>query len=105
MTRELTEGCSDSSSAGVRCGLIGEIGCSWPLESFEKRAIVAAAGVQEALKWPSVSFHPGRDKNAPEEIVRIFLEAGGKAERTIMSHLESKYILHTVVHTSMHAGH
>ena len=56
---------------------------------FEKKAIEASAVVQEQLGC-AVSFHPGRHPDAPFDIMRIFLEAGGKADRTIMSHLESK---------------
>ena len=87
MMSELNEGCFDDRS--VQCGFIGEIGCSWPLHELERRAIRAAAQVQEAEKC-AVSFHPGRKSESPDEIMRIFLEAGGKAEKTIMSHLESK---------------
>lgn len=35
-----------------------------------------------------VSFHPGRDAKAPFEIVRIYMEAGGKPEKCVMSHVD-----------------
>lgn len=35
-----------------------------------------------------VSFHPGRDPQAPFEILRLYLEAGGKANKCVMSHLD-----------------
>lgn len=35
-----------------------------------------------------VSIHPGRDNKAPFELVRLFLEAGGKADKLIMSHVD-----------------
>lgn len=60
-----------------------------PCLEFERRAIEATAIAQEQLQCP-VSFHPGRDAEAPFEIVRIYLEAGGKAEKCVMSHLDSK---------------
>ena len=44
---------------------------------------------QEATGTP-VSFHPGRDPEAPFEIMRIFAEAGGNTKKSICSHLESK---------------
>ena len=31
---------------GVRCGVIGEIGCSYPLRDVEKKALQAAATAQ-----------------------------------------------------------
>lgn len=41
-----------------------------------------------------VSFHPGRDAKAPYEIMRLYLEAGGKANKCVMSHLERKFIIY-----------
>jgi len=35
-----------------------------------------------------VIIHPGRDREAPFEIMRLFQEAGGIAAKTIMSHLD-----------------
>ena len=43
MVREIEVGIGDS---GVRCGVIGEIGCSYPLKDSEKRALQAAAMAQ-----------------------------------------------------------
>lgn len=62
------------------------------LIDFERRAIVAAGEVQSLLHC-AVSFHPGRDPQAPFEIMRIFLEAGGDKRRTVMSHLDRKLYL------------
>ena len=58
-------------------------------EEFEKRVIMATGEIQEVLKC-GVSFHPGRDAKAPFEIVRMYLEAGGRAEKCVMSHLDRK---------------
>ena len=44
MVREIEVGIDGSS--GVRCGVIGEIGCSYPLMDVEKRALQAAASAQ-----------------------------------------------------------
>ncbi len=44
--------------------------------------------MQSALKC-GVSFHPGRESSkAPFEIMRIYLEAGGAADKAVMSHLD-----------------
>lgn len=43
MVKEIEVGIGDS---GVRCGVIGEIGCSYPLKDSEKRALQAAALAQ-----------------------------------------------------------
>lgn len=53
--------------------------------------IKAAGEVQEQIGC-GVSFHPHRDKKAPFEIIRLYLEAGGKANKAVMSHMDSKSI-------------
>ncbi|KAK2722433.1 hypothetical protein QYM36_002837 [Artemia franciscana] len=85
MTAEILSGCIDADD--VKCGLIGEIGCSWPLHDFEKKVIEATALVQSELGCP-VSFHPGRNPESPFEIIRIFQEAGGDVSKVAMSHLD-----------------
>jgi phosphotriesterase-related protein len=73
---------------GTKCGIIGEIGSCWPIEQFERRSLEAAAAVQSEYPSIPVSIHPGRNKKAPFEIMRIFLEAGGNAAKTVMCHLD-----------------
>ncbi|XP_020712063.2 phosphotriesterase-related protein [Athalia rosae] len=85
MLREMTLECE--GSPGVKTGFIGEVGSSWPICDFEKKAIQATAEVQAQLGCP-VSFHPGRNSKAPFEIIRLYLEAGGAVEKAIMSHLD-----------------
>lgn len=38
-------------------------------------------------------FHPGRDDKAPEEIFRVYTEAGGDVKKMVMGHLDSNYAL------------
>ena len=47
MVREIEVGIDGSS--GVRCGVIGEIGCSYPLMDVEKKALQAAATAQTKI--------------------------------------------------------
>jgi len=84
MRTEIEEGCEGTE---LKCGAMGELGCSWPLTADEKKVLQAAALVQSGNDAP-VIIHPGRDSEAPFEIVRIFQEAGGKTGRTVMSHLD-----------------
>ncbi|KOB77174.1 Phosphotriesterase-like protein, partial [Operophtera brumata] len=79
MLRELTEGCIDC--VDVKAGFMGEIA------NFERRAISAAGELQERLGC-GVSFHPHREPQAPFEIMRFYLEAGGRADKAVMSHLD-----------------
>lgn len=44
LVREIVDGIGDS---GVRCGLIGEVGCSSPLTDCERKSLQAAAIAQQ----------------------------------------------------------
>ncbi|XP_070167606.1 phosphotriesterase-related protein-like isoform X1 [Polyergus mexicanus] len=92
MYRELEESCVGCPNGlEVKAGFIGEVGSTWPIEDFEKRAISATGELQAQLHC-SVSFHPGRDMSAPTEIMRIYQEAGGDPTRAIMSHIDRTLI-------------
>ncbi|XP_056375145.1 phosphotriesterase-related protein isoform X2 [Hyla sarda] len=71
----------------IKCGIIGEIGCSWPLSDSEKKILQATAEAQTQLGCP-VNIHPGRNSEAPFQIVRILQEAGADISKTVMSHLD-----------------
>nr|DBA25191.1 TPA: hypothetical protein GDO54_012749 [Pyxicephalus adspersus] len=71
----------------IKCGIIGEIGCSWPLTDSEKKVLQATAEAQTQLGCP-VNIHPGRNSDAPFQIVRILQEAGADVSKTVMSHLD-----------------
>ncbi|NXD15966.1 PTER protein, partial [Nothocercus nigrocapillus] len=71
----------------IKCGVVGEIGCSWPLTPSEQRVLQAAAQAQAQLGCP-VIVHPGRSSDAPFQIVRILQEAGADISKTVMCHLD-----------------
>ncbi|XP_046884260.1 phosphotriesterase-related protein [Hypomesus transpacificus] len=71
----------------IRCGVIGEIGTSWPITASETKVLQATAYAQTQLGCP-VIIHPGRNPAAPTEVVRILQEAGGDISKTVMSHLD-----------------
>ena len=84
MVKELTEGVNGTS---IKCGVIGEIGCSWPLTPVERKSLLAAAVAQSETRAPLI-IHPGRNEESPIEIVRILQEAGADIDKTVMSHLD-----------------
>lgn len=84
MVKELTEGVGDTS---IKCGVIGEIGCSYPLEPAEEKSLLAAAAAQSQTGAPLI-IHPGRNEPSPMEIVRILQEAGADINKTVISHLD-----------------
>ena len=71
----------------VRPGIIGEIGCSWPLEPSEERALHAAAIVQRATGL-SISLHPGRNRAAPALLLAVLGDAGADLRRVVIGHVE-----------------
>lgn len=72
---------------GIRPGIIGELGCSWPLEAAEERVLAAGAIAQRATGL-AMSIHPGRDRAAPAQIVGLLADAGADLSRVVMGHLD-----------------
>ena len=81
---ELTSGVGNT---GVKAGIIGELGCTWPLMDNERKVLVAAADAQRQT-GASILIHPGRDPAATFEIVDVLTEAGADISRVIMGHLD-----------------
>lgn len=95
-TKDIVEGANikldNGETVNVKCGFIGEVASDYPISDFERRAIVASAEVQSSIKC-GVGIHPGLPyADAPFEIVRIYLEAGGDASKCNMNHLDSLQI-------------
>ncbi len=81
---EVTDGVA---STGVRAGVIGEIGCSWPLTEKELKVLRAAAEAAKQTGAP-LMIHPGPGPEAPgghlEEIRRV----GLALSRVIVAHVD-----------------
>jgi len=84
IVREVTVGVGDT---GVRAGLIGEIGNTWPWAENEKKVVRAAVEAQRQTGAP-LMIHPGRDQAAPMQLVELIAKQGGDLRRTIMCHIE-----------------
>ncbi|CAH2282338.1 phosphotriesterase-related [Pelobates cultripes] len=84
LVKEVLEG---ADGTDIKCGIIGEIGCSWPLTESERKILQSTAEAQSQLGCP-VNIHPGRNSDAPFQILRILQEAGGDISKTVMSHLD-----------------
>jgi len=74
-------------NAGVCAGIIGEIGCTWPLVDNERKVLRAAARAQQITGAP-LNIHPGRNPSAPFEIVDILRDAGADISHTVISHID-----------------
>ncbi len=84
MIADLTVGVGET---GVRAGIIGELGCSWPLTANEHKVLRAGARAQRAT-GAAITIHPGRDETAPREILDVLAAAGADLGRVIMGHLD-----------------
>ena len=89
---ELTQEIIDQVRVGcwgtdVCAGIIGEIGCMWPLRPFERK-VLKAAGLAQQETGASINVHPGRHKEAPLEIVDLIKSVGGDVSRLVMSHID-----------------
>lgn len=84
IVRDVVDG---ADGTGVRAGLIGEVGCSWPLTDGERKVLRASARAQRRTGAP-LMIHPGRDQAAPMEIVAVLDKAGADLTRTIMCHID-----------------
>ncbi|MBI1773870.1 MAG: aryldialkylphosphatase [Proteobacteria bacterium] len=81
---DVIEGVGDT---GVRAGIIGELGCSWPLRPDEAKVLRAGARAQRETGAP-ITIHPGRHIEAPFEILDVLDKAGADIGRVIMGHME-----------------
>lgn len=74
---------------GIRAGIIGELGCSWPLTADERKVLFAGAIAQQETGL-SISIHPGRHDAAPGEICKVLDSAGADLTRVIMGHVDRR---------------
>lgn len=84
IVRDITDGVDDSK---IKAGMIGEVGCSWPLAETERKVLRASAKAQRLTGAP-LSIHPGRGEEAHEEILELLSESGADLNHTIMGHLD-----------------
>ena len=84
ITNEIKIGVGDS---GIKCGIIGEIGCSWPLTSNEETVLKASA-IAQSQTGASILIHPGRNEQSPFEILNILSKSGADLSRVVMGHIE-----------------
>jgi phosphotriesterase-related protein len=73
--------------SGVRAGVIGEVGCSWPLTPNERKVLRASGRAQRKTGAPLL-IHPGRHEAAPREIVEVLRDVDADLSRTIIGHIE-----------------
>ena len=73
--------------SGTRAGIIGEVGCTWPLAANERKSLSAAA-IAQGETGAAILVHPGRHPDAPLEILELLADGGADISRVIMGHLD-----------------
>ena len=71
----------------IKSGIIGEIGCSWPLHEREKKTLLACAQAQNET-GAAITIHPGRHENSPMEIIKLLKSSRANISRVVMGHLD-----------------
>ena len=83
MMADVTTGVGDS---GVRSGLLGEIGTTYPWTENERKVLRAAIAAQRETGAP-LMIHPGRHPDMPMQLAEFVQKNGGELSRTIMCHI------------------
>ena len=83
MVADITTGVGDT---GVRAGLLGEIGTTYPWTENEKKVLRAAVAAQRET-GAALMIHPGRHPKMPMELAEFVQKEGGDLRRTIMCHI------------------
>jgi phosphotriesterase-related protein len=84
MIADVTTGVGNT---GVRAGLLGEIGTTYPWTANEQKVLRAAVMAQRETGAP-LMVHPGRHPDMPMELARFVSKEGGDLRRTIMCHID-----------------
>jgi phosphotriesterase-related protein len=83
MIADVTTGVGDT---GIRAGLLGEIGTTFPWTANEQKVLRAAIAAQRESGAP-LMIHPGRHPAMPMELAEFVRREGGDLRRTIMCHI------------------
>ena len=88
ITREIVADITTGvGNTGIKAGIIGELGCSWPLTANERKVLRAGAQAQRET-GASITVHPGRSDEAPFEVLDVLEEAGADLSRVVIDHLD-----------------
>ena len=83
MIRDVIRGVGETH---IRAGIIGEIGCAWPLGANEIKVLRAAGHAHRETGVP-ITIHPGLNEQAPFAIMDVLDSAGVAARHVTMGHL------------------
>ena len=90
-------------NTGVRAGIIGEIGCSTPLEDGERKVLRASAVAQQRT-GAAINIHPSKSNDIVLEIIKMLGDAGADLSRTVISHSDHSGFSRATLHRLADAG-
>ena len=91
--RDVLEGVGDEGiGGGVRSGIIGEVGHSYPILPDEAKATRAAVRVQVET-GVALSTHPGKHPEGPAAVLELLRDAGARLDRVIFCHCDGRFLL------------
>jgi phosphotriesterase-related protein len=82
--RDVTIGAGETD---IRAGVIGEIGCSYPMTPNEVKVLRAAVVAQQET-GALVTIHPGFNASSPTQIMATLKDAGADLSRVVFCHME-----------------
>lgn len=100
IVRDIMVGVLDT---GVRAGIIGEIGCSTPLQETELKVLRASAAAQQQT-GAAINIHPCVTDDLVLEIINILADAGADLSHTIISHIDIFSFSRATLHKLADAG-
>ena len=86
-------------NTGIRAGIIGEIGCGFPIDDNELKVLRGSAQAQTHTGFP-VLVHPGRDVTAPLDNLNTLLENGADTSKIILTSLRRFGLNNKVTHST-----
>lgn len=86
MIQDITVGVGET---GIRSGIIGEVGCVWPMVENVRKVLQAAVHAQ-AQTGVCISVHPGAHPKSPHEIIDLLLTMGADPKRVIIGHVDDR---------------
>lgn len=97
-----------AEGTGICSGLIGELGCSWPLDNREEKVLRAGARAQQ-VTGAALNIHPGRNRQSPMQIIGILREAGADISRVVIDDIDRTLLTHeercTLAETGCYLGY
>jgi phosphotriesterase-related protein len=100
IVRDVLEGVDGT---GIRAGIIGELGCNWPLDPTERKVLQAGAKAQARTGAP-LCVHIGRHHQSPIELALILKDNGANMRKVSMCHLDRDAPPYSTLHTLADMG-